>query len=204
MRSDDSTRESATKARIRAAAAAVFDRMGIAGLTMRAIAREAGLSATAIYRHYINRDAILRDVWELGYEDLTRVMEQPITSVDPGEQVVELTERYVRWALRQSEIYELKNRYDPNEKDLLKRRHDGEVGDLTNAPLIILVSTIESALASGRWREQSAWQIALAIWALAHGLVSLHRSEQISVSEAEIISIGRTSMTMLIQGLEAR
>jgi AcrR family transcriptional regulator len=54
----------ARAAEIRDAAMRVFVRRGVEGATMQEIAREAGLSAGAIYRYYAGKDELLRAVFE--------------------------------------------------------------------------------------------------------------------------------------------
>jgi AcrR family transcriptional regulator len=195
--------EGATRARIRAAAAAVFDRKGLAGLTMRAIAREVGLSATALYRHYPNRDAILTEIWRVGFEELAAVMGQPIDSDDAGERILALLDRYTSWALKISEVYELKHRYDPAERDLLRRTDTGELGEVANAALGMLVREIDAGIASGQLAPGNVWTMALSIWGLGHGLISLQRSGQVGVPVDELNHVARECMTLLLAGVRA-
>ncbi|MGW4984607.1 TetR/AcrR family transcriptional regulator, partial [Streptomyces mirabilis] len=45
---------------------------GSAGLSLRAVARRAGVSATAPYRHFADRDALVSSVAAEGYRELVR------------------------------------------------------------------------------------------------------------------------------------
>ena len=54
-----------TRQRIREAAAALLDADGgLEGLTFRAVAERADVTEMTVYRHFPNRDALLRGIWE--------------------------------------------------------------------------------------------------------------------------------------------
>jgi AcrR family transcriptional regulator len=59
--------------RISTAAREVFLRDGVAGVSMRKIADEVGVSAAAIYRHFDSKDALLSEIVVTGLH----VLEQP-------------------------------------------------------------------------------------------------------------------------------
>jgi AcrR family transcriptional regulator len=194
------TNEPGTKARIRAAAGVVFERAGLEGLTMRAIAREVGVTATALYRHYPNRDAILQEVWRLGYEDLTSRMGEPIDAEGVTDRILVLLDRYLVWAIGLSEIYELKHRYDPQDRDLLKRSAGGGVQQGSHDSLMVLAGELQGAMERGELADHDIWTMALAIWALGNGLVSLYRAGQVSLDESRLRSSARECMTALLRG----
>jgi len=192
-----------TKARIRAAAAAVIRRDGVEGLTMRAIAKEVGVSPTALYRHYPNREAILQELWRLGYEGLASQLRASINADSAEERVLTLLERYVSWALQHPGMYEQEHLCRPNEGDQLKRGPAGTVGEGTNMNLMVLVDEIRAGIGRGELRADGVWEIALAIWGLAHGLVSLHWSDQVSLTDEELKAAAQQCMRGLLRGFRA-
>jgi len=194
----------ATKSRIHAAASAIFNRSGIDGLTMRAIAKEVGISAAAIYRHYAHREAILAEIWLEGCNDLARSMNAPIDVESAEERTLTLTHRYVCWALAQPEIFELMYRDDPEGLNLLPRGGAHDVAEVTNQSVSVLVREIERAVARGEWRAENTWLVAVAIWAQARGLISLHRAGLIDVPREQLPDIARESTRFLLQGLAKR
>ncbi|MBT2879175.1 TetR/AcrR family transcriptional regulator, partial [Streptomyces sp. McG6] len=52
------------------AARELLEEDGSAGLSLRAVARRAGVSATAPYRHYADREALVSAVAAEGYREL--------------------------------------------------------------------------------------------------------------------------------------
>jgi AcrR family transcriptional regulator len=191
----------ATKTRIHSAASAIFNREGLSGLTMRAVAKEVGISAAAIYRHYANREAILTEIWRSGCNDLAHSMSHPIASDDSTERILTLTYRYVHWALAQPEIFELMYRDDPDGLNLLPRGGVNDVAEVTNQSVSVLVGEIERGIRLGHFRSENVWQVAVAIWAQSRGLISLHRAGLIDVPRHELPAIARHSTSYLLRGI---
>src|SRR5581483_7098288 len=70
-------------AALRDAARAILEEEVIAGLSLRSVARRAGVSHAAPYRHYANVDALLADVAAAGFAELRAALEQ--AGAAPGE-----------------------------------------------------------------------------------------------------------------------
>lgn len=90
-----------TIAEIKRAALAQIAREGAPALSIRAIAREIGMSPAGLYRYYDGRDALLTDLLTDAYSDLADAVEEAIastagTSVDRFAAGVR---RYRSWAL---------------------------------------------------------------------------------------------------------
>jgi AcrR family transcriptional regulator len=59
-----------TQNEILAAAREILTRKGERGVTMRAVAERVGVTATAIYRHYRDKAALLEQMARTGFEAL--------------------------------------------------------------------------------------------------------------------------------------
>jgi AcrR family transcriptional regulator len=59
-----------TRGRIVSAARAILAERGIRGLTMRAVAADANVTATAIYRHFRNKQALIDEVVKTGFVEM--------------------------------------------------------------------------------------------------------------------------------------
>lgn len=66
----------ATRARILAAAAVVFARKGFYGGRIEDVAREAGYSPAALYKHFASRDALFAEIWRKVAGDLADLFER--------------------------------------------------------------------------------------------------------------------------------
>ena len=90
-----------TIAEIKRAALDQIARDGAPALSIRAVARDIGMSPAGLYRYYDGRDALLTDLLTDAYADLADVVEQAIgeTGGSPVDRFVAGVRRYRRWAL---------------------------------------------------------------------------------------------------------
>ena len=202
MRIEALDEQSTTKARIRAAAGGIFAKDGIEAMTMRAVAREVGISPTAIYRHYENQEAILQEIWSVGCADLAKSLNEPIESNDPTDRMLTLTHRYVSWALTQPEIFELMYRDNPYGLNPLPAGSGDDLTAITNNSIRALVREIENAIRMGRWRNEDKWQMAVAIWSLSRGLISLCHAGLVEMPREDLPAVACRSMAYLLRGFE--
>jgi AcrR family transcriptional regulator len=74
---------------------------GAEGVTLRAIARELGMTAPALYRYFPSREALLNQLVAEIYDELTADLRTARDAVDdPVEQLLEVARRFRGWALR--------------------------------------------------------------------------------------------------------
>ncbi|MGY1606332.1 MULTISPECIES: TetR/AcrR family transcriptional regulator [unclassified Geodermatophilus] len=86
---------------IRSAARAVLVEHGVDGLALRAIAREVGLTAPALYRYFASREELVERVVADLYDELCDVMEAARDAVDPprpGTQLLVTARAFRTWA----------------------------------------------------------------------------------------------------------
>ena len=68
---------------LRAAARAILDEAGPDAVGLRETARRVGVSATAVYRHFTNKEHLLSSVAAEGFRELAAAMETGATGSDP-------------------------------------------------------------------------------------------------------------------------
>jgi AcrR family transcriptional regulator len=68
---------------LRAAARAILDEAGPDGVGLRETARCVGVSATAVYRHFTNKQHLLASVAAEGFRELAAAMERAAAGSDP-------------------------------------------------------------------------------------------------------------------------
>ncbi len=86
---------------IRTAARAVLVERGVDGLALRAIAREVGLTAPALYRYFASREELVEQVVADLYGELCDVMEAARDAVDPatpGTRLLVTARAFRTWA----------------------------------------------------------------------------------------------------------
>lgn len=64
------------------AAMRLFQAHGLAGVTMRAVATEVGVSAMALYRYFPNKAGLLRGLWEFAVTELYAILQRTLN--DPA------------------------------------------------------------------------------------------------------------------------
>src|SRR5579863_6646587 len=84
----------------------VIAEVGPAAFTLREVARRAGVSHNAPYRHFRDKDALLAAVATEGYRELTRAMREAANlKSDPLEKLKQSGLAYVAFALRRPEHF---------------------------------------------------------------------------------------------------
>lgn len=92
----------ATTAEIRDVARRQLAVTGAAALSLRAVAREMGLTAPALYRYYDDRDALLSALIVDGYRGLVAELEaaRDAAAPEPASRITAAALAYRRWAVR--------------------------------------------------------------------------------------------------------
>jgi AcrR family transcriptional regulator len=140
---------------------------GPKGFTLREVARRAGVSTAAPYRHFADKAQLLAAVATQGFVQLHETLNAKATdTADPTRQVLDMGRAYVRWAVTHPDYYQVmfgaelyKN--DPDLRTAGARAFD----DLLDA---IVRCQHARLLPAGDPRE-----IAGPTWSLLHGAATL-------------------------------
>ncbi len=141
----------------------------LSGLTLRAVARRAGVSAGAPYHHFADKTALLAEVAREGFAALGAA-QAASAHPDPGERLARLSAAYVRFALAHRTHYTVMFLTPPSEV----------VGPGSEALRAAAMATFEAlvgavAAAHPGLPRPAALQRALLAWAQAHGAVEVAR-----------------------------
>ena len=146
------------------AAAKMLEKEGLAGLSVRAAARRAGVSHNAPYRHFPDRDALLAALAAEGFRQLADALE--------GKTGRELGEAYVRFALERPQRFRL---MFGGQLTIAKHPALRDVALKTFAGL-------SGALAARVGDAPGARDASIAAWALVHGLAQLLLGDRIAAA----------------------
>jgi AcrR family transcriptional regulator len=72
---------------------------GAKGLTLRAIARQLGMTAPALYRYFPSREDLLEHVVADLYDEVTDALEDGLPADDVGQPILAASRRFRHWAL---------------------------------------------------------------------------------------------------------
>jgi AcrR family transcriptional regulator len=156
------------------------------GLSLREIARKVGVSPTAVYRHFPNKQSLLYALCEHAADGLYAAQAEAMAAAGGGlVGFIETGKSYIRYAIANPALFRL----------LMTTRPPNEVSELdshVSAAMRLLGDNVLSLLPPGTSRQTARTFAALA-WAKVHGMAMLMLDGQIPVDEAliEAISLDR-------------
>ncbi|MDN3025296.1 TetR/AcrR family transcriptional regulator [Streptomyces sp. S.PB5] len=154
--------EAGLRARLVEAGVELLAREGVQALTLRAIARRAGVSHGAPRRHFPTHLELLSAIARRGFAELGRSVAADDDTATPRARLTDLGHVYLRFALDNPDMYELMFRHD-----LLESGHLG----LRDTGLPLFARLVELV---GRVRpDADARLVAGALWASLHGIAQL-------------------------------
>jgi AcrR family transcriptional regulator len=160
------------------AAIRLFAERGRFDFTMRELARAAGVTHNAPYRHFADRWALLDAIAADGFSTLRDMTERAAAPHldDPRARIEHIGEAYVRFAGQKPEHFRL----------MFTRPLENASPELlasARASFKVLEDTIESARSAGLLRPGvKTAEATLAAWSLVHGFASLVVGGQVKAS----------------------
>jgi AcrR family transcriptional regulator len=146
------------------AALELLEESGETALSLRAVARRAGVSPAAPYRHYADREALVSAVAAVGYRELAGRLAAAHPSPSTPEQLAGVAVAYVQFALDRPALFRIMFG-EPCDRD-----NDERVA-ATAAVSLYVRGIVERAFPDA---DADPEALATAIWALVHGLAFLH------------------------------
>jgi AcrR family transcriptional regulator len=188
---------------IRAALALVAER-GVEGFSLREAARTVGVSASACYRHFEDREELLAAVAHEGLDTLAEEMRvaaeahQGASPFDAVNRFWDYGAAYLHFALAHPAHFRVMHAVpkSAHSRDLM----------LPRTPAVMAQTAMEALVASGVVAPEAAGRALLAIWTSVHGLAQLAVAGQLPLDdeltlEAALDAVLRTAM--LGAGVEA-
>lgn len=158
------------RAEILAAAERIFVEHGYEGATIRKIADEVGLSSTALYMHFSEKGDILHEICREAFQALLSKTPDLEDGLDnPRLTLRRMLENYVDFGFSNPNAYRLAYMTRPVE---LRDGAQSAARELGHELFRSFEIVVEAAAAQGQLRGP-ARQTAQALWAGAHGVVSL-------------------------------
>jgi len=159
------------RAEILRAAERLFVAQGYEAATIRKIADEVGVSSTALYMHFQDKDQILLEICTSAISELLAINTQiSAMPVDAVTRVRMMLEAYVRFALRNPNTHRLVFCSSPS-VDSLKNEHESL--QMGNDCLEKFASVVREVAAEGRLRTGDPKAVHQVLWTACHGMVTL-------------------------------
>lgn len=187
-----------TADRILRAARALFERDGAQAVSMRRVAEAVGLTPMAIYRHFPNREALLKRISDDSFDEIARHWLARNSGGDVLARVVALQRIYLDYALAHPHLFD--HAFSVRRADARQYPEDFRAG--RSPTLSIAADAVAEAMRAGVLREDDAWDVAMTLWAHTHGLVALYRAGRFSYDEAQFRRFYEASLQRLLEGLK--
>jgi len=187
-----------TPERILRAARTLFERDGAEGVSMRRVAEAVGLTPMAIYRHFPNREALLKRISDDSFDEIARHWLARNRGGDVLARVIALQRIYLDYALAHPHLFD--HAFSARRADARKYPEDFRAG--RSPTLTVAAEAVAEAMQAGLLREDDAWDVAMTLWAHTHGLVALYRAGRFSYDEAQFRRFYDASLQRLLDGLK--
>ncbi len=169
--------EENTKTRIVHHASELMDEAGVDGFSLREVARRVGITPMAVYRHFADKDALIEELLVLGFGRLNEFLQPALESKDPAERLAATFRCYLRFATEA-----------PNTYALVFERHlraDPQRPERKAVPAFrFVVDRVRESMDAGLLLVDDPEAVALDLWALTHGLVTLRRAGKLELEPA--------------------
>jgi AcrR family transcriptional regulator len=179
----------------------LLSRKGSPGLSLREVAKVAGVSHTAPYRHFKDKAELLAAIAETGFVQLRTDADSTalVYKDDPLQQYIHCATRYVRFAVENPETAQL--------------MFGGSI-DMRNAPpslkqaswatFELLIEIIENGKKAGLYKEVATMDLAVTTWSGIHGLSLLIANgylTRLAASDDQIDDLAQRVARLLLDGI---
>ena len=184
---------------IRAAAADIFMSKGLAGISVRSIASEAGVSVGTVYSYFGNLQDLMQSLWK---EPIAR-FEQTLDTIaaknpDPLDRLQALMKSYLAFGLKNPDLYRGAFLFIRPETFETPEREK-----LTSARFAqLVVNAIVEGQASGAISSGRPAELAQLLWSGLHGVLALPTNlDRIAFKSPK--GVGNTMIDAMINHLSA-
>jgi AcrR family transcriptional regulator len=184
------------------AARELFAAEGVEAVTMRRIAERIEYSPTAIYFHFRDKDALLRELCDTDFKAFAQGFAAMSRIADPVERLKASGYAYIDFGLRNPSHYRL---MFMTPKNLAAKDSAIAHGDPAEDAYAFLKGIVAELIASGRVKPEytDVDLLSQVIWAGVHGVVSLEiaKCNDDWVEWKPIAERARVSIDMILAGL---
>jgi AcrR family transcriptional regulator len=144
---------------------------GSASLSLRELARRVGVTPTAPYRHFVDREALLATVAEEGFRMMKEKMEVGAREVDANIALDKLGAAYLEFARTNPSHYRVM--FGPFTARNKQEQKYPQLKAIAGEVFKLLVEVMERGQRQGKVRPGDPAELAESTWAMVHGLSSL-------------------------------
>ena len=155
----------------------ILAREGLGGLSLRRVAKQAGVSHAAPYAHFKDKQALIAAISTEGFKQLYSQIEtvKKTHQAEPETLLIETAWAYVQFALNEPDRFKLMF-----SSVLEKEKEYPDFVEISQNNFQQLVEVVELCQRANILKDGDSDLIALSVWGTVHGFVSLLLEGQIS------------------------
>lgn len=174
---------------------------GVGAVSLRRVAREAGVSSGAPYHHFADRAALLSALAATGFEALAqRLRTARDTAADPRAGVLDMLDAYVQFAVDNRAHFQLMFRPELSLPD----KHP-DVQAAGDAAFRVITEPVAQWQRQGALPQGDATGLVMTLWVIGHGMAALwidghleKRCAEMNSTPEEILRQVKTTVAGLI------
>ena len=166
----------------------LFVERGIEHTTIRNIADEINYSVGTVYVYFKDKNAIFHDLHSIGFQELGGYFKDLISIEDPMQRLREMGCVYMKFAIENSEMYDLMFNLKAPMEYLESQNND--LWSEGNNTFRYVKDTVEDCMYKGHFKDNNSEALSFMIWSLVHGMCCLeirHRTKGVKFSTPDTI-----------------
>jgi AcrR family transcriptional regulator len=174
---------------------------GFAGFSLREVARRTGVSATAVYRHFDSKEALLEEVCAAGFRIFSGYLIRALDGRTPRDRMVRSSALYLQFAIENPRDYRVI--FMGAADDHARAASGKPKGRENSATFQFLVDRVRECMQVGDIARGDPEQTATMIWANVHGLASLRISGHLSwgMNDEQFAKFYKRATELFLDGL---
>jgi len=155
----------------------ILAKEGVSGLSLRKVAKQAGVSHAAPYSHFADKQALIAAISTEGFKQLHKQIAsaREVHSHDPATLLKETARSYIQFATNEPDRFKLMfSSVIEKEKDY------PEFVAASKENFQQLVNVVEACQQAGLLKSGPSDLMAISVWASVHGMITLILEGQVS------------------------
>ena len=155
----------------------ILAKEGVDGLSLRKVAERAGVSHSAPYAHFPDKQSLIAAISTEGFNQLYTELEAAVSphSRNPKKQLIEGAKAYVRFAEENTDTFKIMF------SGVLEKEKDyPSFVEISSKTFKLVVDVVQACQHAGLLPNAPADLMAVSVWGQVHGIVSLAIEGQVS------------------------
>jgi len=187
-----------TKEIILSAACDIYLLEGYQGMSMRKVAVKAGISPTAIYRHYENKEALHHQVLREGFRTFDSYLQSALVGKTALDRLNLAAERFFAFATEQKKYYEI---LFLTMDHTVEHKVKGALVKDATVSKVFMVDRVRDCMLEGSLKQDDPEEVATLLLATCNGFFGFYVSKKASDTPQEMKAKYDRMYRRLLNGL---